>query len=202
LWMVVDGAVASWRLVWRHAADEHGAVRRARWPPLMAVGLWARGVVRLYRAGPADRVGYGACGGVAGCNHAAIDALAAIWPPSVGSFPMASVLETEMKPPWSRAGGPSSEKAIVLACRGSNPEDVAGGSTMDRCDVFPMYNAPLPRPSVATSPPPFHGSSTRHSKVIVMLEDEQRSLGALEPVAAILYLPDADGVWFCCVPHH
>jgi hypothetical protein len=33
-----------------------------------------------------------------------------------------------------------------------------------------------------------------HSKVLVMLEDEQRSLGALEPVAAILYLPDSDAV--------
>jgi hypothetical protein len=34
----------------------------------------------------------------------------------------------------------------------------------------------------------------RHSKVLVMLEDDQRSLGALELVAAILYLPDADAV--------
>jgi hypothetical protein len=34
----------------------------------------------------------------------------------------------------------------------------------------------------------------RHSKVLVMLEDEQRSLGALETVAASLYLPDADVV--------
>jgi hypothetical protein len=42
----------------------------------------------------------------------------------------------------------------------------------------------------------------RHSKVLVMIEDEQRSLGALKPVAAILYLPDADAVWFCFVPHH
>jgi hypothetical protein len=33
-----------------------------------------------------------------------------------------------------------------------------------------------------------------HSKVLVMLEDEQRSLGALEPAAAILYFPDADAV--------
>jgi hypothetical protein len=31
----------------------------------------------------------------------------------------------------------------------------------------------------------------RHSKVLVMLEDEQHSLGALEHVPAILYLPDA-----------
>jgi hypothetical protein len=42
----------------------------------------------------------------------------------------------------------------------------------------------------------------QHSKVLVMLEDEQRSLGALEPVAAILYLPDADAFFFCSVPHH
>jgi hypothetical protein len=42
----------------------------------------------------------------------------------------------------------------------------------------------------------------RHSKVLVMIEDEQRSLGALKPVAAILYLPDADAVWFCFVHHH
>jgi hypothetical protein len=33
-----------------------------------------------------------------------------------------------------------------------------------------------------------------HSKVLVMIKDEQRSLGALKPVAAILYLPDADAV--------
>jgi hypothetical protein len=61
LWMVVDGEVASWRLVWRHAADEHGAVRCAWWPPLIIVGLWACGMVRLYRAGPTGRVGSGAC---------------------------------------------------------------------------------------------------------------------------------------------
>jgi hypothetical protein len=34
----------------------------------------------------------------------------------------------------------------------------------------------------------------RHSKVLVMLEDEQCSLRALEPVAAILYFPDADAI--------
>jgi hypothetical protein len=59
--MVIDGEVASWRLVWTHAADEHGAMRCVWWPPLMVVGLRTCGVVRLYWVEPADRVGSGAC---------------------------------------------------------------------------------------------------------------------------------------------
>jgi hypothetical protein len=42
----------------------------------------------------------------------------------------------------------------------------------------------------------------RLSKVLIMIEDEQRSLGVLEPVAAILYLPDEDVVWLCFVSYH
>jgi hypothetical protein len=102
LWMVVDVAVASRRLVWRHDADEHGAVRRTRWPLLMAVGLQARGVVWLYQAGPATGLAAVPAEWVTGCNHAAIAGLGAIWIPSVGSVPMASVLAMEMKSPWSR----------------------------------------------------------------------------------------------------
>jgi hypothetical protein len=192
--MVVDGEVASWRLVWRHAADEHGAVRCVWWPPLMVVGLRACGLKTGLAVVPA--------GGAAGCNHATIDGLGAIWLPSVGSVLMVSVLAMEMKSPWSRREDPCQRRPLWLH---------AGAATQW------MWSADLQWTDVACSlctalhsqgpprrprPRRFVARRHRHSKVLVMLEDEQRSLGVLETVAAILYLPDADVVWFCFVPNH
>jgi hypothetical protein len=123
----------------------------------------------------------------------------------VGLILMASLLATDlnctMKSPWSRWEDPRRRWRLWLHAR-ATPEDVVGGYATDRCNEFLMY---------ISSPKALRGNlasaiswARRHrlSKVLVMIEDEQCSLDVLEPVAAILYLPNEVAVWLCFVPYH
>jgi hypothetical protein len=117
----------------------------------------------------------------------------------VGSVLMASMLATElkcsMKSPWSRWEDHRRRRPLW-----------EWSGDLQQTDV--IWWVPYVQHS---SPKALRGDLAsavswarqhRHSKVLVMIEDEQRSLGALKLVAGILYLPDADAVWFCFVHHH